>query len=118
MLHVVRYDPAVGGGLEQLLAHEGTHALAYDTWGAPGTPMLGEGLAVWASGAYAGMSLGDWKRRRHQPVPAVTDLLGKSFRQMPENQSYPLGGIQVDVTVEKVGIAKVRQHLYAATAST
>ncbi len=118
VLHVVRYDPAAGGGLEKLLAHEGTHALAHDTWGAAGTPLLGEGLAVWASGAYGGVSLGDWKRRMPQPVPAVKDLLGKSFRQMPENQSYPLAGILVEVAVEKLGIAKVRRHLFGATAST
>ena len=55
--HVVRYDPAEGGGFEKLLAHEGTHALAYETWGAAGTPLLGEGLAVWASGSYGGVSL-------------------------------------------------------------
>jgi hypothetical protein len=118
VLHVVRHDTAVGGGLEKLLVHEGTHALAYDTWGAAGTPMLGEGLAVWASGAYGGAPLVDWKRRLHSPVPAVADLLGRSFRQMPENQSYPLAGILVGVAVEKLGVAKVRQHLYGATAST
>lgn len=32
--HVVRYDPAEGGGFEKLLAHEGTHALAYPHPGA------------------------------------------------------------------------------------
>ncbi len=37
---------------------------------------------------------------------------------MPESQSYPLGGILVEVAVEKLGLAKVRQHLYGATAST
>jgi hypothetical protein len=37
---------------------------------------------------------------------------------MPETQSYPLAGILVEVAVEKLGIAKVRQHLYGATAST
>lgn len=118
VLHVVHSDPAVGGGFENLLAHEGTHALANDAWGAAGTPLLGEGLAVWASGAYGGVSLGDWKRRVQQPAPPVADLLGKAFRQMPESQSYPLAGIFVEVAVEKLGIAKVRQHLYGATAST
>jgi hypothetical protein len=118
VVHVVRADPAVGGGLEKLLAHEGTHVLAYRAWGAAGTPMLGEGLAVWASGAYGGVSLGDWKRRIQQPLPSVAELLGKTFRQIPENQSYPLAGIFVEMAVEKLGLAKVRQHLYGATAST
>lgn len=118
VLHVVRYDPAEGGGFENLLAHEGTHALAHDSWGASGTSLLGEGLAVWASGAYGGVSLGDWKRRVQQPVPPIADLLGKAFRQMPESRSYPLAGILVEVAVEKLGITKVRQHLYGAKAST
>ena len=118
VLHVVRFDPGMGGGFENLLAHEGAHALAYDTWGATGTPLLGEGLAVWASGAYGGVSVRDWKRRVPQPVPPVADLLGKRFRQMPEGQSYPLAGIFVEAAVEKLGIAKLRQHLYGATAST
>jgi hypothetical protein len=56
--------------------------LAYDTWGEVGTPLPG-----------------DWKRRLRQPVPAVADLLGKSFRLLPENQSYPLAGILVEVAV-------------------
>lgn len=117
VLHVLRADPAAGG-LEKLLAHEGTHAFAYETWGPAGTSFLGEGLAVWASGAYGGVSLDDWKRRMPQPVLPVQDLLGKSFRQMPENQSYPLAGIFVEVTIEKLGVAKMRRHLYGATAST
>jgi len=118
VLHVVRFDPVAGGGFENLLAHEGTHVIGYDTWGEAGTSLLGEGLAVWVSGAYGGVSLSDWKRRVQQPVPPIADLLGKSFRQMPENQSYPLAGILVEAAVEKLGVAKVRQHLYGATAST
>jgi hypothetical protein len=118
VLHVVRYDPAVGGGFEKLLAHEGTHVLAYDTWGAAGTPLIGEGLAVWASGAYGGVAISDWKKRIQQPIPTIANLLGKQFRQMPENQAYPLAGILVEAAVDKLGIAKVRQHLYGATAST
>ncbi len=118
VLHVVRADAVAGGGFEELLAHEGTHALAYDAWGGAGTAMLGEGLAVWAADGYAGTSLDDWSRRAPQPVPAAADLLGRAFRQMPETQSYPLAGLFVDVAVEKLGVAKLRQHLYGATAST
>ena len=118
VLHVVRYDPAAGGGFENLLAHEGTHVLASDTWGAGGTYLMGEGLAVWAAGAYGGVSLSDWKGRLQQPVPPVADLVGKTLRQMPESQLYPLAGIFVEAAVEKLGLAKVRQHLYGATAST
>jgi len=117
-LHVVRFDPAAGGGFEKLLAHEGAHVLAYGTWGAAGTPLLGEGLAVWASEQYGSVSLSDWKRRLQLPVPPVANLLGKQFRQLPENQSYPLAGLFVQSLVDQLGIAKVRQHLYGATAST
>lgn len=118
VLHVVRSNPDAGGGFERLLAHEGTHVFAYDTWGPAGTSLLGEGLAVWASGAYGGVLLSDWKKRVQPPVPPVANLLGKQFRQMPENQSYPLGGILVEAAVDKLGVAKVRQHLFGATAST
>lgn len=118
VLHVVRSDPAPGGGFEGLVAHEGTHALACDTWGAAGTSLLGEGLAVWTSGAYGRVVLSDWKQRVRQPVPPVADLLGKAFRQMPESQSYPWAGIFIEAVAAKVGIVKLRQHLYGATAST
>ena len=118
VLHVVRSDPAGGGGFEKLLTHEGTHVLAYDTWGAAGTPLFGEGLAVWAAGGYAGVALADWKRRTEKPVPSIVELLGKKFRDLPENRSYPLAGLLVQVAVERLGIRKVREHLYGATAST
>jgi hypothetical protein len=118
VLQVVRSDPAAGGGFERLLAHEGTHVLAYESWGAAGTQLLGEGLAVWASGAYGGVSLNDWKKRVARPTPPIADLLGKQFRQMTEAQSYPLAGILVESLIAKLGIAKVREHLYGATSST
>jgi hypothetical protein len=118
VLHVVRPNPSAVSGWEKLLAHEGTHVLAYDSWGGPGTPLFGEGVAVWASGSYGGVPLNEWKRRVQQPVPTVVELLAKSFRQLPENRSYPLAGILFEVAVEKVGLANVRQHLYGATAST
>jgi hypothetical protein len=118
VLHVVRADLASGGGFERLMAHEGTHIFAYDMWGAAGTPLAGEGLAVWVAGAYGGVPLADWKRRVQQPAPTVADLLGKRFRQMPENQSYPLAGILVEALVNKFGVDTVRQHFYGATAST
>jgi hypothetical protein len=91
---------------------------AYDTWGPAGTSLLGEGLAVWTSGAYGNVPLSEWKKRVQPPVPPVANLLGKLFRQMPENQAYPLGGIFVEAAVDKLGVAKVRQHLYGATATT
>ena len=118
ILHIVASDPRAAGPCEKLVAHEGAHILAYEDWGATGTPMMGEGLAVWASSGYGGTSLTEWKRRIEAPrVPSIESLLGKSFRQMPENQSYPLAGLFVEMAVEELGVAKVRQHLYGATAS-
>lgn len=56
-LHVLRHNPAPGGALERLVAHEATHVLAYESWGAAGTVLLGEGLAVYVSGQYGGATL-------------------------------------------------------------
>src|SRR4029450_3871578 len=94
VLHLVASDPRAAGPCEKLVAHEGAHILTYEDWGAAGTPMMGEGVAVWASSGYGGASLTEWKRRIEAPkVLPIENLLGKSFRQMPENQSYPLAGL-------------------------
>jgi len=118
VLHVVRYDPKPGGAFERLLTHEGTHLLAAETWGTAGTPLLGEGLAVWASEAYGGTSLEDWRRRLSPPMPSIADLSGKTFREMPESKSYPLAGLFIETAIKKVGVEKVRQYLYGATEAT
>jgi len=38
----------------------------------------------------------------------------RSFRSRPEAESYPLAGMLVDAAVAQVGLAGVRDHLYAA----
>jgi hypothetical protein len=111
-LHVIAVDAA---NLERLTAHEATHVLAYHTWGPPGTSLLGEGLAVWAAKGYQGKPLDAWATTVE---PHTIDDLLKSFRKLPENVGYPLGGILVDVAIGLVGIDNVRAHLYAATSST
>ena len=117
-VHVVRSDSSANGGLERALAHEGTHVLTYEAWGAAGTPLLGEGIAVWASGTYGGVPLEAWPGRLSGEMPPLADLLGAQFRRLPEPAAYPLAGLLVDVAVKKVGVAGVRDHLYGATAST
>ena len=113
-LHVVRFDPSPGGGLEALMAHEGTHVLAYRAYGAAATPLWGEGLAVWVSGRYAGVSLAEWKGRIAERMDIET-VMGAGFRQMPEARAYPQAGLLVEAAVASVGLDQVLAHLMPAT---
>jgi hypothetical protein len=115
VVHLVRGD---AGALEHLAAHEGTHVLCYEAWGPAGTPLLGEGVAVWASGSYGGAALDEWQRRRAGEKPAVAPLLGRTFRAEPENRVYPLAGLFVEACVRTVGLDRLRDCLYGATAPT
>jgi hypothetical protein len=117
-LHVARFGTSPGGPLESLVAHEGTHVLTYESWGPAGSPLLAEGVAVWASGKYGGVALDAWRTRLPRATPRVEDLVGGLFRQMPEEQSYPLAGLFAEAVVGTVGIEKLRDHLYGATPST
>lgn len=112
-LHVIRAD--AGDGFEQLVAHEGTHVLTAYAWGPAATPLIGEGVAVWVSGYYAGTSLTEWKSKLG-PRHTVERLLG-DFRKLPENETYPLAGLLVAAAVESAGLAGVREHLYPALPS-
>jgi hypothetical protein len=103
--------------LEGLVAHEATHVLAYDAWGPSGSSLLGEGLAVWVSGRYGGVRLDEWKAAMVD-APRVADLLGAGFRAQPENRTYPVAGLLVEAAVATVGLAAVRDHLFAATPAT
>jgi len=115
VLHVNRGDqsPAGHAALEGLIAHEGTHVLAHAAWGAAGTPLMGEGLAVWVSGRYGGKTLSVWGAS--PPAwPPVEALLGAGFRRLPERVTYPMSGLLVGAAVDQVGLEKVRRHLYGA----
>lgn len=116
-LHVVRYDPAPNGGLEGLVAHEATHVYATLAWGGPGTPAMGEGLAVWVSGRYQGVPLADLRKRFGAP-PKTAELLSKKFFSLGEPVAYPASAQLVDAAIQQVGLSKLRQHLYAATSLT
>lgn len=130
-LHVLRVDPSVGGDFEHLMAHEATHLLAYAAWGPAGSSFMGEGLAVWVSGTYAGTPLAEFAREERaararavgaRPVPAAPprarDLLGPAFRAAPERETYPLAGLFVQTAVALVGRDNLRAHLFGATAAT
>ena len=114
-LHVLRHDPAPGGALERLVAHEATHVLAYESWGPAGTVLLGEGLAVHVSGQHGAVTLEQWAQRL-EAAPPITELLGAGFRKRPEAETYPVAGLLVGAAIELVGLAQVRAHLYGATA--
>jgi hypothetical protein len=117
-LHVIRFDPARGGGLEHLVSHEGAHAITGQLWGPPGSSLLGEGIAVWTSGKYGGVSLADWQHKLRDR-PSVASLLPvTAFRGKPEAETYPFGGLLVTVAIERVGLDAVRDHLFGATAET
>ena len=116
-LNVLRYDPAPGGVLEGLVAHEATHVLAYDAWGPPGSAFLGEGLAVWVSGRYGGSTLEQWKKKGI-PKLAVKELLdGKAFRAHAEQDTYPRAGLFVAAAMKRVGLPLFAKELYPAGAS-
>lgn len=115
-LHVVKFAPEPGGALERLVAHEGTHLLAHEAWGPPGTPFLGEGLAVWVSGQYGGKPLASFETKGK--TPPARALLGPDFRRVPEAETYPRAGLFVDAAVREIGLPKVRDHLYGATPAT
>jgi hypothetical protein len=111
-LHVID-----GDALETLVAHEATHVIAPQAWGPAGSPLFGEGIAVWTSGQYGGTPAARF-RKRARPAQSIRELLGPAFRTLPEFTSYPLAGVLVEVAIAKVGLANVRDHLYGATAST
>ncbi|MBI5489380.1 MAG: hypothetical protein HY905_18755 [Deltaproteobacteria bacterium] len=117
VIHVLHADPSPDGPLESLVAHEGTHILAYAAWGPPGSALVGEGLAVWASGRYGGATLDEWKARLDAPL-RLADFLGAGFRRTPEATTYPLAGLLVRAAVDVVGLGNVRDRLYGASAST
>ena len=112
-LHVLPFDAAEGGPLEALVAHEVTHVFSYEVWGPAGTPLMAEGLAVWAAGQYGGQSLDRWAAAGRE-APALEAMLG-GFRRRPEQETYPAAGLFVGALIEKLGMEKVRDHIYGAT---
>lgn len=110
-LHVLAFDAKP---LERLIAHESTHVFTQQAWAPPGTVMLGEGLAVWVSGQYGGVELADWKQKLTKRPP-LTSLLGGKFRQLPEQETYPVAGLVTGAIIDRVGLAKLRETMWPAT---
>lgn len=114
-LHIVADAPRVPN-LPPLVAHETTHVLLRAQWGAPGTALLGEGIAVWVAGQYAGTEVADLTAKtKMRPVP---DLLGKGSFETDEADRYAFGALLADVAIETVGLQKTIAHLYPATPAT
>ncbi|HTM21631.1 MAG TPA: hypothetical protein VL172_14015, partial [Kofleriaceae bacterium] len=114
VLHVFRADSAPGGDMEHLIAHESTHVFTRAAWGAPGSILFGEGVAVWASGTYAGKTLEQWRPSvKRRPI---LDLLGPGALRVPEPELYPLAGLFVEAVVRTVGLAHL-PALFGATAA-
>jgi hypothetical protein len=106
--------PGPAHGSRPAIAHEATHVIAAQRLGAPGSVLFGEGLAVWASGKYAGKSLAQWKRELPEELPSLEDLMGTAFRRLPENVAYPLGGVFVETLVARAGREATLHELYGA----
>ncbi len=113
-IHVLRAEPKL---LQSLVAHEGTHVLAYHALGAPATSFMGEGLAVWVANGYGGRSLHDWESAVTKTVERRT-LVGPGFRTATESEAYPYAGLFVRAAVHTIGLEKVRDHLLPASAQT
>jgi hypothetical protein len=116
-MHVMRFSPADGGPLERLLAHEGAHVLAEKYWGPAGSPLMGEGVAVWAADHYGGLALDEWRRRLSGERPVVAKLMGGGFSALGERRAYPLAGLFVECCVRRVGVARLRDELFGAPPS-
>jgi hypothetical protein len=104
-------------GLERLVAHEATHVILPQAWGPAGSPLFGEGIAVWVAGFYAGTSLADWNKQFDRTSP-ISTLIGPAFRKLPEASSYPGAGLIVDAIMTELGLPAFRDHLFGANALT
>jgi len=114
-LHVLVFDAA---GLERLVAHEATHVLLGLAWGPTASPLIGEGIAVWVAGGYAGVSLDDFASRRGMGPAPSTLIAAPAFRAKPEGETYPIAGLLVRAAVAAVGLANVRDHLWRTNAES
>lgn len=113
-LHVLAVDAGVDGALERLCAHEAVHILATDAFGVAGSPLWGEGLAVWAAGHYGGRSLQEWRLDPPRVEAGIVELCGAGFARLPERSSYPVAGLLVADLIHEHGLEAFLEHLYPA----
>jgi hypothetical protein len=80
--------PVIAGpGFETIVTHEATHVLATRAWGVAGTPLVGEGGAVWVTGEYGGRALDAWRRESTRTL-ALEELVAPSFVDVQRRKSY------------------------------
>jgi hypothetical protein len=113
-LHMIRAEPSVDGVLERVCAHEAVHIIATEAFGVAGSPLWGEGLAVWASGQYGGRSLQEWRLDPPRVEAGIVQLTGSGFARTPERNSYPVAGLLVGDLIHEHGLAAFLEHLYPA----
>jgi hypothetical protein len=90
--------------------------LAYYALGPSATPLMGEGLAVWVSGSYAGRTLDDW--RGDVAVEPLVDLLGPKWLALAEQDKYPLAALVFEAAVAELGLEAVSTQLLGASADS
>jgi len=113
-LHVLTADASVGGVLERVCAHEAVHIIASDAFGAPGSPLWGEGLAVWAAGQYGGRSMLEWRHDPPRVEVGIVEFTGAGFVRTPERLSYPIAGLLVGDLIHEHGLEAFLEHIYPA----
>lgn len=113
-LHMTVFDASIDGPLERLCAHEAVHILATDAFGSPGSPLWGEGLAVWVADQYGGRSLREWRLDPPRSDQEIRELAGAGFARTPERVSYPLAGLLVSDLIHEHGLEAFIEHIYPA----
>lgn len=77
------------GALQPLVAHEATHPLAHATFGQAGSSLMGEGIADWVTGQYAGTPIDEFSKVLGK-AKKIEELLGPAFRKLPEKEAVLL----------------------------
>lgn len=94
------------------ITHEAAHLYAFLSAGHPVSPLMGEGLAVWVSGQYGGMSLDEHATQLDFDKEQLIRMLSVDFRNYPESATYPLAGLMVGQLVDEFGLEAVLRDYY------
>ncbi len=85
--------------------HEIVHVLSR-SWGPAGSALLGEGLAVWASGTWQGANVRAYAKKlvaEKTWIPLDRIVESGAFRKAPDLQTYAIGGALVEWVIETRG---------------
>lgn len=90
--------------------HEDTHVVAWHRLGHTHNALLGEGLAVWASGGWHSETLDHWAslHRDSGELPTLTAMLA-DFRSIPDLVGYPSAGHFVQFVHDRWGLNTLKQ---------